>query len=564
MDWTITHLQAELERLLRPGLIGFYESFDVIEIVGFAPGKGPTNILTLFVAETAPPPESGVSTPSALNSERIEIKGTDWKFGIFRFRVSTRFLSDVLQRYAREGVWQTGPKPLSVGPLSAVLPQFVHSNFNDPHPWNSVLKNNFWEGSHVLELFDTRKDAIRFLMRDSRLLTELSERIRTHVPIDIDGLSDRLGNMVLQFPVTVISTAVRGSKEGDQNLRVVWHSAATPRPLRISCEIYDDFTLDAFDMKEVGVEPVKFGMRSPGGGARTLIWDDANNILLGASPVQSFLLSTGIRVDVADEEDASARTREFLLPNSTGGGDLKRIQLETVGKYHFVGSSPARPRDPWRGERMFKLSARTLSERKEFVQYGHVTGAMREQALDDIRWLIIQHGKIGAWLWDPYLSASDILNTLFFCPHKGADLRALSNGDEPPEERGNLCATEEEYSASTLISSDDSLKSKAIPRTGVWKSGQHAKLNEYSGNRFALALEFRVRSNGAGWPFHDRFLIFPRENGPALAWSLGTSVNSLGTSHHILQKVGNGELVHNAFLSLWDRLTSPDHLVWKS
>ena len=231
MKWTTEQFLEELKRLLKPGVIGFYESFEITEILGFQEDGTPTTFFSLIVAEPGLPPEGSVK-PACLNPDRIEIKGSDYKFGVFRFRVSIQFLVGVLEQFAKTGIWQTGPKPLKVGNLVPVVPQFVHPDFNDPHPWNSVLKNNFYEGSHVLELFDTSKDAERFLLRDSRLLAELSQKVHAFVPMDIDGLSDRLGNIVFQLPVTVISTGVRGSPIGDQSIRIAWHEKATPRPLR--------------------------------------------------------------------------------------------------------------------------------------------------------------------------------------------------------------------------------------------------------------------------------------------------------------------------------------------
>ncbi|MDT7524456.1 hypothetical protein RAE21_19105 [Rhodoferax sp. TBRC 17198] len=233
MNWTTDQLLDELKRLLQPGVIGFYESFEVTEILGFQKDGTATNFFSLLVAEHGLPPK-GTGEPECLTPKRIELKKSDYKFGVFRFRVSTQFLVDVVEHFARTGEWKTGPKPLKVGKLAPVAPQFVHPDLNDPHPWNSVLKNNFYEGSHVLELFDTSKDAARFLQRDSRLLVELSQQVRSIVPMDIDGLSDRLGNIAIQMPVTVISTGVRGSPVGDQSVRVAWHEKATPRPLRIS------------------------------------------------------------------------------------------------------------------------------------------------------------------------------------------------------------------------------------------------------------------------------------------------------------------------------------------
>lgn len=57
--------------------------------------------------------------------------------------------------------------------------------------------------------------------------------------------------------------------------------------------------------------------------------------------------------------------------------------------------------------------------------------------------------------------------------------------------------------------------------------------------------------------------FFPKADEAALAWSLGTSVNSLGTEHHILQKVDDGQLVADAFVDLWEQLNKPEHLIWK-
>lgn len=175
MKWTTEQLIEELTRLLKPDVIGFYESFEVTEIVGFPKGGTATNIFSLIVAEPGLPPE-GEMKIEFLTQKRIELKSCDCKFGVFRCRVPIPFLVDVVKRFGRTGEWQTGPKPLKIGRLAPVVPQFVHADFNDPHPWNSVLKNNFYEGSHVLELFDTSKDAVRFLLRDSRLLTDLCKR----------------------------------------------------------------------------------------------------------------------------------------------------------------------------------------------------------------------------------------------------------------------------------------------------------------------------------------------------------------------------------------------------
>jgi hypothetical protein len=191
---------------------------------------------------------------------------------------------------------------------------------------------------------------------------------------------------------------------------------------------------------------------------------------------------------------------------------------------------------------MYNDEASRLAKKRWFVQYlpKSPRNDEHQRALDDLRFLMDRHGEEGAWLWDPYLSARDILETLFYCPHAGTDLRALGWAQKARE-----------LSTSQTTSAD-------------WIDEQRAVLENAKGNSRGLRLEYRVKIGQDGWGFHDRFLIFPSAEHGGQAWSLGTSINSLGIEHHILQKVSDGQLVMNAFLDLWGKLDSAEHLVWKA
>lgn len=139
-----------------------------------------------------------------------------------------------------------------------------------------------------------------------------------------------------------------------------------------------------------------------------------------------------------------------------------------------------------------------------------------------------------------------MLNTLAYCPYWNSDLRALTGAQRPP----GASATVPASSGSTTAAED-------------FINEQRAILDGVASNWRGLVLEYRAKHGQAGWAFHDRFLIFPQVEKAALAWSLGTSVNSLGRAHHILQKVDNGQLIHEAFQELWGELNKPEHLVWK-
>ncbi|HDR8954984.1 TPA: hypothetical protein QDA82_005375 [Burkholderia vietnamiensis] len=570
MAWDVARTAQELQRLVAYGVIGLYRSVEVTEILGFQRGQPPTNFLTLAVAEPSEPPASEIPELPFLNQERLVLTGTAWSVGVARYRIPVNALVNTVNHFSQTGEWKAGRAPLQIGTLAAVAPQFVPANSYQELPWNRVLKNNFWEGSHVLELFDTSKPHVRFLLSESRALTSLAELIRPYVSVGIDGLSDRLGNILIQLPVTVISTGVRGSPDGDHTVAVAWHPQVPPRPVRVSAEIYEDFTIEGFDSSPVTTSAVPLKLHSPGGGARTHIWDDQNRVLLGATPVTAFVTSVGLSVHAVRLGEQPA-ARQFLLPETGDQMSPQSVVLKREDRPHIIGSTPQRPREPWRKNRIFNESLTALQERKEFVQYGGVAGAGRAEAFDDIRWLMKEHGAIGVWLWDPFLNADDVLRTLFFCPHDGAELRALTAGHQPQSDgRGTKERAPAPQNRKSWWPRDIHFtrlcrkQQSPTPPAPSWKDQQAARLEVAKGNCHGLRLEFRIRKSEAGWSFHDRFIIFPREDGPAIAWSLGTSVNSLGRQHHILQKVSNGELIANAFRDLWDKLDAAEYLVWKT
>lgn len=573
MLWGIKEHISHLQKLLEPGVIGHYNSFEVTEVFGLhddRPGQI-TNFMSLLVAEPSTPPEDQAKNPVILNGKkRIELPGVPWKFGIVRYRVSTHQVLQALQNFSISGKWKPGIKELHVGVLAPLPPQFVPADTAVSHPWNGVLKNNFWEGSHVLELFDDHKIDVKFLLTEPKLLKQLAENITAFVKMGIDGLSDRLGNILIQLPVTVVTTKVSSSRSGDFHVQPVWKNGTPARQLRVSCEKYEDKTVEGYGSENAVGLQVTFPIHSPGGGAKYVLWDDQHKLVLGASSQTTFITSIGMNIHVVGQ---GISTREFCLPLSDGTLELVTVPLIEEQAPNIVGFSTSNPREHWRQNRVFRDSLKSLRERKEFIQYGGNSGADGVDALKDIHALLRTHGKTGAWLWDPYLDAKDILTTLFYCPHKEADLRALTAGMEPPivkDKESNCqadstCQKIENWFRALPYARWIGINSQVKPTPKQsWRDKQLETFKNSVTSCKDLRLEFRIRKGNAGWPFHDRFLIFPSDAGPAKAWSLGTSVNSFGQKHHILQKVADGELIRQAFLELWDELSGSDYLVWNT
>ena len=127
-----------------------------------------------------------------------------WTFGGIRTVRPIGDLVPLFDAYCATKEWSPSNEPLEVGALAPLPPQFVPPDLPPaPMPLNRVLKNNFWNGSHVFEWADPVKTPFKPLFDQPLALQNLSAALQAYVPIQIAGLSDRLGNVVVQLLITV-------------------------------------------------------------------------------------------------------------------------------------------------------------------------------------------------------------------------------------------------------------------------------------------------------------------------------------------------------------------------
>lgn len=548
--WGLDTMQAEISRLLHPGVLGFHEHFEVTCVAGFRDkNPAPVNLFTIYTAQEHEPLNAARSL-TILTPDRISIPGLKrWQFGVFRHHLGIQDLHDAITDYAASGQWKIDGKPLATSNLLPAPPRFVPIDSSVDVQLNRVLKNNFWNGSHIFELWDTEKTAIPELLDNPLLLQALTEEIKKIVPIRLSTVSDRIGNILVQLPVTVCAIDIHHLNAQRQIVpTVAWHPKATARPLHIHYEVRHDELVVGYDALEVTstAGPLHLPTR---GGPISRVWDEENRILLAASPdthwAESFHTTTQI----------PGGQRHFFVPDKNGHPVAKNVEVTGYSTEQVIGKPTVDHTLRWTSARVYRRDADEKKASKEFVQYGllNITpDAEHEIALNDLHWLIKRHGRYGTYLWDPYLCAADILKTLFFSPHSNSDIRALTGGAQIPQPNVGAAAQ------APTANSDEPLGPPLD-----WGAEQSIELNLNKGNARNLKLEFRTRRKSNRRGFHDRFIIFPSPNGTK-AWSLGTSVNAVGKEHHILQIVTDGQLVHDAFISLWDTLTSPGQLIWKT
>ncbi len=558
--WTTSSSESWLSRAMQEGVLGFYTLCEVTHVVGYSDEAPtvPVNIFSILVFEDRL--QEAPTRPSFLNGKnRIELKSLrGWKFGVVRYTTAISSVMQTVSHFGYSGDWNTNGMTLKLGEMVPVAPQFVSPDATDTTRLNQLLKNNFWNGAYVLEWFDSTKDNLKFFFDAPLLMQELSQSVQAHVPLRIASLSDRLGNIVVQLPVTVLMSTFRKISDLEGlSAEIAWHSKAAPRPLRAISAMEFDGVLLGYFSAEIQSTTSPLSMHDTSRLNRVVIWDDKNQLILAATAPLSYIRTASINMQLADSEP-----RVFTVKRADGATNFHRVNLTQPAQTRIVGKTDNYAYREWIQRRIYAAEELQLTQERRFVQYQPELTDKEEShktALNDIRILLNRYGQSAAWLWDPYLSANDLLDTLFHCQHSYSDLRALTSAKAVPRTRSRSLREKISEKLSIFVCRP----SADIDAVSRFITDQAAALSPPNGNHRGLRLEYRIKRGAAGWNFHDRFLIFPQTPQGPLAWSLGTSVNSLGTEHHILQRTDNGRLVADAFLKLWERLNQPEHLVWK-
>jgi hypothetical protein len=532
----------DLSRLLTHELIGTYTHFEATEIFACREkGAEAENVLTVLVAEDR---EAETPVPPDYLTGRIKVDGLDgWIFGIKRYTAPIADLLALLAKLEATNVWEGAKEPLKFGALHRAPAQFIPPDSTTLVPWNRVLKNNFWNGSHVVEWSDREKGALASLLDAPYLLEELSRQVALKVPINLAGLSDRLGNLIVQLPVFSLITKFEPLRTGSCTVKVAWRPNVKPRPLRAACFFDFDGTIGGFAAGPVSEPETVLAAENARGMHHGFLWDDESGVLLAAAGPTGFIESIGLSVALN-----GGKHRTFRYTDAKGASQELAVPTSRPGITSIIGRKD-RDETEGRARKRIQQQEKAASRHgKEFFQFDPAAKGQAEEqqrAFDVIKTLIGDFGQEGTCLWDPYLTSYDVIKTLLGSKHVGTELRALTAANVPPPS-SNLGSEEQQPS-----NKHDFIEA------------QRRILEKVEGSWAGIHLEFRASWGPSSWPFHDRFLIFPRKDNEPLAWSLGTSINGLGNAFHVFQQVSDGRQVMEAFDRLWNGLSEPDHLIWR-
>lgn len=514
----------EFDLLALEGNIGFYKSCEVIEMYIYDnKTRNDYNLFTILVFK------ENYHTPNKnITPELIDTKN-DFKIGIKQYPLT---MDMAKKNYIKllEGKWLSTHNLRDISntdysTLKKMKKQYVP--YTSSIRLNKILKNNFFNGSYIIEFFDEKKN-LNCILENNEIFKEKCIQIKELTNIDLYSTKDRLGNFIFQFPITILNTHQHfDSNNKSIKLEFNWHDKLEKLP---DCFIQIESTIDnncveyqiqEYTKKEkqdiIIEEYAPFAVRIFRKDIELLLYYTMQNSvkpILPSTDIHYSKIRTlkmdgdSYEIPLLDSINTTRKNYLTYIMNSINYEESKLLEKELILKKYPI--------------------KKTMNGKKQ-------------DHLADVRKLINQYGSLGTYIWDPFIRCNDILNTLFHSPWNNANLRALGTPNHKTAKILELDYFKEINESETNL--DDDL---TIHQLELKKEFQNIQSN-FEGFQF----EYRADIEGNS---HDRFLIFPGDLANHIephVYSLGISINQYGKKHHILQKVSYPQQIVDEFEKKW-------------
>lgn len=523
------------DQLVVSGRIGFYNQCEINQVFLLDKDIVVQNVFMLCTMEEVQKPETKTRL---ITSKPITVQD-GYRIGIIRHQAELPFIREQIENWQKNEKWKfPNGDEIDFSDLHPLPGEFIppSEESTNPSPISSILKNNFLRGSHILE-FQLNQSVVQPWAKDKEFIQNIDKCLANHakdLPLQLWGVEDHIGNLILQFPVDVVSHRIKFSKD-DLSLRITWgwhHSVQLPRPIRIlgiapnENSLYGMTLLNVQDSNSCTIPLVT--LRNS---ASLALMDPETGLILGYDHhlIRCRQLNIGVN----------------LLPNrkrALKGNGLHRALdvpdfVEVQSPENIVVGGDKSDDPLARGKLRLRRIERELYEKSlTFMEYG-VNNNERTRSLIHIRDILDRFGEGDIGIWDPYLTSDDLIETLFCSKRANMMTRAIADWSSTKE--------------FTLVGGG-----KVDFET--WRRITQAHLVNGS-DLNDISLEFRCCYGKHGWGFHDRFLLISEPVNRV--WSLGTSLNRLGIIHHIIQEVKVPEQLLDSFNRLWNALNDPSCIV---
>jgi hypothetical protein len=389
-----------------------------------------------------------------------------------------------------------------------------------------VLKPNFWGDNYIIEFFSNQNPFNGLLFEKD--FVKVNEEIKKYISIDLDSINDRIGSFIFQFPITLIKATGRPTNDWCNAML----SVSTYPPFKQNDNIttiisthFDDLitgynTFDGICENQI----IEVGDSRD---FELLVTNKQNKLIyhhFKGNFMRYFNISGNIGIHNSEPR---------IFKNSDG----EEIHINLFSNGFSTGSKS----DGDYAERIRKRMQHNdiIKMNSQF----RIFNKQRKKALSYVKELIQSNSSQSSeiWMLDPYLQSQDIIDTLYYLSLFDVKLKCITS-----------------YKKSRLLFDSDEKNEgnkSDVYYFNKFKSNQKEYLLSHS-NNLGIILEFRTTHDTNGFNFHDRFLFFIPKDTEAFptVYSLGTSINSLGKAHHIIQRIPDSRKLVHTFQELWELL----------
>lgn len=498
--------------------LGFYNKCELTKV--FIRDKSKSRILTFFTLFEFK--EDFIDNPDTQNlTDKLMDIDDNHSVGIIKKELSLEksmeFFNKLSQGTIDEEIYGIHVNGLK---LRLVGEQFV---LKDSSRLNDILRFND-SGSYIFEFFEEDKSELDFILEDEDVFNNLNNIVKDVTMFDFEFTKDRIGNYIFQLPVTLLSIDESFDTE-ELMIDFVWNSKLDGNYpscyITISSTADNIYTTNHFvKYNQMDTQTICLGRKYEN--LVLSIWLENEEILLLRKEIPLFL-------EFDFEAKAIIAFRTVIKNDKSIKIPLEYVEQGKIKQTKF--------------KQIIESTNEEIKEKqlkKEFAF--HICNKEHDNSkrFDELIYLINEYGQNGVYIWDLYLNAQDLLDTVFHLKYYDVPVKAITSkkileqmGSEDAENRSIEDVIE--FNRSILVDSD---------------------LN-------GLNLEFRIE---LGKPsFHDRFLIFPPNpevSEQARVYSLGSSINGFKKSTHVIQMVSVPNDILNSFNDLWDKLDDESHRIW--
>lgn len=394
---------------------------------------------------------------------------------------------------------------------------------------SKILKPNLWGDRYILEFISPENPINQFFSTEE--INKINEEILNIIPIDLASVYDRIGSIIFQFPITLVS--------GDASISQDWCKA------NLSLNVHSKFhdSDDLYSIVQTETDKVVTGFAAYEGAYENLELNlgDSNNLefkifnktngLIYKNSMVNFLRSFSFNFGISSQ---NSEPRVFY--NSDGKPVEIPITSQSSSKIGKENSYDTRTKE--------RISKKNKTSKKYYFSKTFKDGE-REDALRCIRDLLNSKATSSSeiWLWDPYLQQEDIFDTLYYLSIPEIKMKCIT---------------------SLQNSKNDERRKKRIRDFNHLKEMERDNFLQNSKKNLGINLDYRA-AYGNNIKFHDRFIIFipKNEDYESTVYSLGHSVNGLGKSYHLVQSVYSPDDIVTTFKELWKNIEGDDYRIIK-